>query len=116
MTEVSHYRISSIFPFDNVNDPGLRRDSFDLCIFEHLEKHIGGHRGVAGCIFGQFINFAIFLLDVLYYESFEIILHFLTRLKYLLWGGFPGNALFFYSSRDHIKISTEDAFLNPDGS
>jgi hypothetical protein len=76
MMEVSHYRSSLIFPFDNVEDPGLRWYCFDRCIFEHLEKYVGGHRGVADCSFGQLISFAIFVsLDVLYCESFEIIFH-----------------------------------------
>jgi hypothetical protein len=82
-----------------------------------LEKYVSGHQGVAGYSFGQFISFAIFVsLDVLYSESFEIILHFSEKTQISLEGGFPGNALCFYLSGDHIRISAEDAFLNPDGS
>jgi hypothetical protein len=84
MAEVSHCQSSPIFPFDNVDDPGLWWDCFDRCVFEHLEKYVVGYRGVAGCSVGQFISFTIFiLLDVLYYEFFEIILHFFMRPKYL---------------------------------
>jgi hypothetical protein len=66
---------------------------------------------------GQFIHFAIFVtLDVLYYESFEIILHSSDKTQILLKGWFPGSELFFYLSSDHFRISVEDAFLNFDGS
>jgi hypothetical protein len=75
------------------------------------------HRGVAGCSFGQFINFTIFVsFDILYCESFEVILHFCDKTQISLEGGFPGNTLFFYLSDDHFGISAVDAFLNPDGS
>jgi hypothetical protein len=117
MAEVSHYRSSPIFPFDDVDDPGLRWDCFDRCIFEHLKKYVGGHRGVAGCSFGEFISFIICVsFDVLYCEFFEIILYFSNKTQISLEGGFPGNALFFYLSDDHFRISVEDVFLNPDGS
>jgi hypothetical protein len=80
MAEACHYRSSPIFPFDDVDDPGLRWDCFDQCIFEQFEKYVGWHRGVASCNFGQFVSFAIFvLLNVLYCESFEIILHFCDK-------------------------------------
>jgi hypothetical protein len=54
----------------------------------HLEKYIGGLQGVAGCSFGQFISFTIFvLLDVLNCESFEISLHFFYETQISLEGG-----------------------------
>jgi hypothetical protein len=55
-------------------------------------------------------------LDVLYCESFKIILYFSDEAQISLEGGFPGNVLFFYLSGNHFRISAEDAFLNPDGS
>jgi hypothetical protein len=117
MVEVSHYQSSPILLFDNVDDPRLRWHRFDRCIFEHLKIYVGEHRGVVGYSFGQFISFTIFvLLDVLYCESFEIILHFSDKTQISLKGGFPGNALFFYLSGDHFRISVDDAFLNLDGS
>jgi hypothetical protein len=64
------------------------------------KKYVGGHRGVAGYSFGQFISFTIFvLLDVLYCESFEIVLHFFDETQISLEGGFPDIALFFLSIR-----------------
>jgi hypothetical protein len=114
---VSHYRCSRVFPFDDVDDLVLWWNCFDRCVFEHLKKYAGGHRGVAGCSFGQFISFAIFVsLDALYCESFEIILHFSDKTQILVKGGFPGNALFFYLSSNHFRICAEDAILNPDRS
>jgi hypothetical protein len=117
VAEVSHYRSSPIFPFDDVDDPGLRWGCLDRCIFEHLKKI---HQRALGCCVlqpWQVIRFTIFVsLDVLYCESFEIILHSSDKTQILLKGGFTGDALFFYLSSDHIRISAEDAFLNSDGS
>jgi hypothetical protein len=42
MTEVSHHRSSPVFPFNNVDDPGLRWDCFDRCDFKHLKKISAG--------------------------------------------------------------------------
>jgi hypothetical protein len=113
VAEVSHYRSSPVFPFDDVDDPRLRWDCLDRCVFEHLKKYVSEHRVVEGYSFGQFIRFIILVsLDVLYCESFEIILHSSNKTQILLEGGFPGDALFFYLSSDHFGISAEDAFLN----
>jgi hypothetical protein len=115
--DVSHYRSSPVFPFDDVEDPGLRWDCLDRCVFEHLKKYNSGHRGLAGYGFGQFTHLTIFVsLEVLYCESFEIILHSSDKTQILFEGGFPGDALFFYLSSDHFRISAEDAILNSDGS
>jgi hypothetical protein len=82
-----------------------------------LKKYVGEHRAVVVCSFLQFVSFAIFVsLDVLYCESFEIILHFSNKTQILLDGGFLGDALFFYFSSDHFRNGAEDAILNPDGS
>jgi hypothetical protein len=117
VVEVSHYRSSPIFPFDNVDVAWLRWGCLDRCIFEHLKKYVGGHRGIAGYTFGQFIHFTIFVsLDVPYCESFEIILHSSDKTQILLKGGIPNDALFFYLSNDHFGITAKDAFLNSDGS
>jgi hypothetical protein len=117
VAEVSHYRSSPIFPFDNVDGPGLWWDCLDRSIFGHLEKYVIGHQDVAGCSFCQFISFANFVSpDVLYCEYFEIIFYSSHQTQIPLEGWFPGNSLFFYLSSNHFRISAEDGFLNSGGS
>jgi hypothetical protein len=59
MVEVGYYQSSLIFPFDDVDNPGLRQNCFDRGIIKHLKKYVGRHWSVAGCGFHQLISFGI---------------------------------------------------------
>jgi hypothetical protein len=76
MVEVGHYQSSPTFPFDDVDNPGLRQDCFDRGIFKQLKKYVGRHQSVAGCGFQQLISFCILgPLNIFYSESFDVILY-----------------------------------------
>jgi hypothetical protein len=76
MAKICHHRGSPIFPFDDIDESRLQQKCFNQSVLKYLVKYIWWHWGVASNSFYQVIRFGAFaLLNVLYYESCEIVLH-----------------------------------------